>query len=282
MAARSAIDIFEYLDYRAYLRDFYIEQKARGRGFSYRSFSRRAKLRSPNYLKLVIDGERNLTKRMAARFAVGCGLDGEEAEFFVDLVAFAQAKTATEKATCYRKLTGSRRYRSAHELEVAQADYHSKWYLPAIRELVAREDFDDDPEWIASRLRPRIGVDEVAEGLALLLGIGLLVRDSDGTIAQGEPLVSTGPEAAGVHVVAYHRAMLEQASASLDHFTGVERDISSLTLCVGADGLRRLKERIRRFRRELLELSALEDDPEQVVQVNLQLFPLSSRRSDES
>ena len=281
MAARSAIDIFEYLDYRAYLRDFYIEQKARGRGFSYRSFSRRAKLRSPNYLKLVIDGERNLTERMAARFAVGCGLDGEEAEFFVDLVAFAQAKTATEKAACYRKLTGSRRYRSAHELEVAQADYHSKWYLPAIRELVAREDFADDPEWIASRLRPRIDPAEAAEGLALLLRIGLLVRGPDG-IAQGEPLVSTGPEAAGVHVVAYHRAMLEQASASLDHFTGVERDISALTLCVGPDGLRRLKDRIRRFRRELLELSALEDDPEQVVQVNLQLFPLSSRRSDES
>ncbi|MBO6934853.1 MAG: TIGR02147 family protein [Deltaproteobacteria bacterium] len=281
MAARSAIDIFEYLDYRAYLRDFYLEQKARGRGFSYRSFSRRAKLRSPNYLKLVIDGERNLTQRMATRFAAGCGLDGEEAEFFVDLVAFAQAKTATEKAARYRKLTGSRRYRSAHELEVAQADYHSKWFLPAIRELVAREDFEDDAEWIASRLRPCITTEEAADGLDLLLRIGLLIRADDGSVAQGEPLVSTGPEAFGVHIVTYHRAMLDQASASLDNFTGADRDISSLTLCVGSDGLRRLKERIRRFRRELLELSALEDDPEQVVQVNLQLFPLSSRRSEE-
>tara|TARA_B100001750_G_scaffold243523_1_gene258955 strand:+ start:1308 stop:1913 length:606 start_codon:yes stop_codon:yes gene_type:complete len=149
----------------------------------------------------VIDGERNLTERMAARFAVGRGLDDEEAEFFVDHVAFAQAKTAKEKAACYRKLTGSRRYRSGHELEVAQADYHSKWYLPAIRELVAREGFDDDPEWIASRLRPRI---DAAEGLALLLRIGLLVRSPDG-IAQGELLVSTGPEAAGVTNRAHDR-----------------------------------------------------------------------------
>ena len=54
-----------------------------------------------------------------------------------------------------------------------------------------------------------------------------------------------------------------------------DRDISSLTLCLSRGGLRAFKERIQRVRRELLELSALESDPEQVVQLNFQLFPLS-------
>jgi len=54
-----------------------------------------------------------------------------------------------------------------------------------------------------------------------------------------------------------------------------DRDISSLTLCLSRGGLRAFKERIQRVRRELLELSALETDPEQVVQINFQLFPLS-------
>jgi hypothetical protein len=35
------------------------------------------------------------------------------------------------------------------------------------------------------------------------------------------------------------------------------------------------KERIQRVRRELLELSALDKNPEQVIQINFQLFPLS-------
>jgi hypothetical protein len=39
--------------------------------------------------------------------------------------------------------------------------------------------------------------------------------------------------------------------------------------------LRRLKERVQSFRRELLELSGLESEPSQVVQLNFQLFPLS-------
>lgn len=282
MDPRSTIDVFEYLDYRAFLRDYYLEQKARGRGFSYRAFSRRADLRSPNYLKLVVDGDRNLTPPIAARFAAACRLDEEESEFFVDLVHFAQAKNATERAKRYRKVTGSRRYRQTHELELGQANYHSKWFLPAIRELAAREDFSEDPTWIAQRLRPTITSSEARRAIALLLKLGLLARDEEGRVRQSEPLVSTGAEARGVHVVAYHRAMITRASASIDEFSAAERDISSLTLCLGQDGLTRLKERIRRFRRELLELSALETDPEQVVQVNFQLFPLSSRRSDES
>ena len=110
-------------------------EQGRGRG------QRRAALRSPNYLKLVIDGERNLTEAMAARFAKACALGDEEGEYFVDLVSFNQARTATERAEGYAKLTGFRRYRRAHKLELAQDAYHSQWYLPAIRELAARSDW---------------------------------------------------------------------------------------------------------------------------------------------
>jgi len=47
-------------------------------------------------------------------------------------------------------------------------------------------------------------------------------------------------------------------------------------------GLRAFKERLQRFRRELLELSALESEPEQVVQLNFQLFPLSRGKRRET
>lgn len=267
--------MFAYLDYRAYLRDLYVEQKERGRGFSYRVFSRWAGLRSPNYLKLVIDGDRSLTQEMAKRFAKACGLKSDAAEFFVDLVAFNQAKTGAARTKHYKKLTGFKKYRDAHQLELAQERYHSKWYLPAIRELAARADFSEDPKWIAARIRPAITTAQAKRAVATLLELGLLARD-EGSVVQSEPLVSTGPETTSVHVMAYHRVMLERASASMDEFAREERDISSLTLCLGVDGLSRIKQRLQRFRRELLELSALEDDPRQVVQINLQLFPLST------
>ncbi len=280
--ARPLVDVFGYLDYRAFLRDYYAAKKARGRGFSFRSFSKKAALGSPNYLKLVMDGDRSLTAEMAERFAAACELTGEAASYFCDLVAFNQAKSAAARSERYERLSTFRRYRAAHKLELAQAAYHSTWYLPAIRELAARADFSEDPAWIATTLVPAITPAEASAAVARLLELRLLVRGEDGRVKQGDALVTTGAESQAVHLRNYHRTMIARGAEAIDLVAQAERDVSSLTLCLGKDGLRRFKERLQRFRRELLELSALESAPEQVVQINFQLFPLSRSRTEES
>lgn len=273
--------VFDYLDYRAYLRDYYTAKKEQGGAFSYRAFSKRAGIRSPNHLKRVSEGERNLSPEMAVRYADALGLKGEEASYFRDLVAFNQARTGAERNAAYQRLTGFRSYRRAHKLDLAHAAYHSTWYLPAIREMALRPDFRDDPAWIAQRLRPRIAPAEVAHALKTLIDLGLLVRDDEGRLRQGEAIATTGPETTGLHIGNYHRAMMERAAEAIDLFPASERDISSITFCAGEDGLRRLKERIQRFRKELVTMLAEEEEGEQVLQLNMQLFPLSTRRSEE-
>lgn len=268
------IDVFRYRDYREFLRDFYLKKKAQRAGFSFRGFSKRAKLGSPNYLKLVMDGARNLTPEMAARFATACGLEGESHAYFCELVAFNQSEGANQKAH-YERLLAFERYRRAHRIDVAHAALHAAWYIPAIRELVARADFREDAAWIARMMRPAISESEAERAIATLLALQLLVRGEDGKLAWGTEVITTGPETRGVHIATYHRAMMARAAESLDSIPAGERDISSLTLCLGAAGLREVKERIQRFRRELVELATNEPDPKQVVQVNFQLFPLS-------
>lgn len=270
------LDVFDYLDYRAYLRDYYALRKKRG-AFSYRAFSLRAKLRSPNYLKLVIDGERNLTPQMAKRFAAACGLTGQSQSFFCELVAFGQSQSIDERNEIYARVRKFRQYREANQLLIAADEYHSRWYLPAIRELALATDFRADPEWIAARLVPRIRPADAKFALDVLCQLNMLVPDADGKLKQGEPLVSTGAETASLHMVNYHRSMMALASDSLERISHEQRDISSVTMCLGPDGLEMIKHAIVRFRRELLELSELEKAPEQVVQVNFQLFPLSHR-----
>lgn len=268
-------DVFDFLDYRAYLREFY-QRRKENTAFSYRAFSLRAKLGSPNYLKLVIDGERNLTAAMARRFAGACGLKGPSAAFFCELVVFGQATALDERNESYGRLKRFQEFREAQEIQIARDDYHSKWYLPAIRELALATDFEPDPEWIAARLCPRIKPSEAKSALEILQKLDMLIPQPGGGLKPGTPLVTTGPETANLHMVQYHRAMMGLASESLERIPAASRDISSVTLCVGVDGLEIVKQAIVRFRRELLKLSELEKDPRQVVQVNFQLFPLSS------
>ena len=273
--ARERPNVFAYGDYRRFLADCYAHEKASRYGFSVRVFARRARIRSSNYLRLVIDGKRNLSREMAAQFAEGCELSGAEADFFCELVDYCQAKSSAERNRSYERLARFRQFRAVRQLDGAQAEYHSTWYLPAIRELVRRADFREDPQWIGDQLLPRIPAREAKRALALLLQLGLLERAEDGALRQATPLVTTGPGPLGHHIFNYHHAMLERAGYALDNVAHDEREVSCITVCVSHATMLELKQRVRAFRRELLQVAELGNDPERVVQINFQLFPMS-------
>jgi uncharacterized protein (TIGR02147 family) len=268
-------NVYAFADYRRYLAAYYDYAKAEQYGFSFRVFSRRAKIRSFNYLRLVMDGERNLTREMAGRFADGCELLGPAREFFCELVEYCQAKTAQERSRMYERLARYRPFREARKLEFAQAEYHSHWYLPVIRELVRRPDFSSDPKWIARQLRPAISAAQAKRALALLCKLGLLEPNAEGRLNQTSEIVTTGPGPLGHHIFNFHHVMLERAAEALDGLPREERDVSCLTLCVSEAKLAELKQRVRDFRQELLRTAELDDSPERVVQINFQVFPLS-------
>jgi uncharacterized protein (TIGR02147 family) len=272
-------DLLGYLDYRAYLRELY-ELRKRDGTFSYRTFSRRVGLGSPNYLKLVIDGDRNLSPAMATRFARAFGLSEDRRRYFEQLVRFNQARTVEQRDRAYaklRRLLGSQR---SGTLQAALEAYHSLWYVPAIRELVTSEQFRDDPRWIARRMLPNITAAEARSALRLLERLGMIVRDARGRLRQATPTITTGPEVRSRQIAEFHRTMLDHAKSSLERVPARERDISALTLCLGEHGLVLVKKAIQRFRRELLEVAELEQQPRQVVQVNFQLFPLTQLGDD--
>ncbi|MEZ4321638.1 MAG: TIGR02147 family protein [Myxococcota bacterium] len=277
-----AVDVFQYLDVRRFLSDYYDAKKAEGRGFSFRSFSRRVGLRSPNHLKRVIDGGRPLTADMAVRYADAIGLEGDAHAYFIDLAAFSRVETTGARSVAYERLLRFRKSRDAHRLDVNYARYHGTWYLPAIRELVALPAFREDAAWIARQLVPPIQRQQAVEALALLEELGLTERDPEGRLRQADAVLTTGPETRGLHIASFHRTMMERASQSIDLVDRTERDISSLTFGCSDEVLAEVKQRLVEFRRELIALVAECDDPTRVVQLNLHLFPLTQSPPRES
>jgi len=269
------VHVFEYSDYRRFLRDYYAAQKLKSPAFSHRNFSRRAGLRSSNFLSLVMKGERNLSSEMAPRFARACGLVKREAEFFCELVSYDQAKSTDEKQRAHERLARFRQFRETHQLDDEQAAYHAHWYMPAVRELATLPGFREDPAWIAAILEPPISERQASEALDTLCRLGLLVRDEHGKLTQAQALLTTGSGPLGHHIFVYHQAMLDLAKRALDRLPREERDISSVTLSISESAWHRLKQRIVEFRQELLQLAAPSGEPERVVQLNFQMFPLS-------
>lgn len=276
------IQVYDYLDYRAYLRAYYEAAKRTRRSFSFRAFSKLAGLRSPNFLKLVMEGERNLGSDSVTRFSTALGHDGAEAEFFADLVAFGQASSLADKNRAFERLAASRRFRAARRIDGDLLAYLSHWYHPAIRELAAREDFRDDPRWVAARIRPRISAAEASESLKLLLSLGLLVKDeASGLISRGEPTLTTEHEVKRMGAAAFHRQMIERAAESIETVPARERDLAALTVCVSPETAAEVKRRIHQFRESLAELCDADQNAQLVYQLNVQWFPLSLAPKEE-
>jgi uncharacterized protein (TIGR02147 family) len=269
------IAIFEYDNYRAYLRDLYRFYKETKPCFSYRYFSQKAGFRSPNFLKLIIEGKRNLSSESIERFTDALNLSKKEADFFRVLVHLNQARTIGEKKLYAEQLMQSRSFRSIHPLRQDQYRYYRDWYNIPIREMTVLPEFSEDPGWIARRLVPTISPQQAQRALDLLFQLGLLKRDESGRIVQSDAFISTGDEVTFTSVANYHRAMIQKGSEALDRFAGPDRDISSVTMALSEEGFREIKSLIQKFRKELLAIADQEKRPDGVYQVNFQLFPLA-------
>lgn len=269
-------DIYSYLDYRRFLRDWFESKKASNPRFSHRVFARRANVTSPSLLLAVMDGKRNLTAATIEGFSGALTLSGDAAEFFEALVMLDQAETHDERNKAWERVRAVRRFREARRLAGEGVDYLSCWYYPAIRELASCADFRPDPDWIASRLRPRITPAQARKAIDVLLALGLLRAEKDGQLTPTDASVVTPHEVAGLAAVNYHVGMIERARDAVTAVPAAERHYCAVTVAIPMALVPRIKRELDAFQERLLDLCDGATDPrERVYQLNLQLLPLS-------
>ena len=274
---REKISVFKYKNYRTFLRDWYSSVKEAHHAFSYRAFSKRAGFHSSNFFMLVMQGKRNLTEDSLRKMIAGLQLNKQEQEFFRNLVFFNQAKTHEDEDFYYKKMLQSKKYKLLKPIEKKKYEYYSEWYHPIVRELIASKEFDGTEEWIASRLYPPITPVQAKKSIDLLEGLGFIEKNQNGKWKQANTLISTGPEVISVVIHNYHKTLLDLSKLVIDHLKMKDRDVSSLTLGVKKERLPEIKTKIIDFRQEIMKMVSQDTEPEEVVQLNIQFFPVTKK-----
>ncbi len=280
--AQSQLSVFGYTDYRQYLRDFYQFKKDSYRGYSFRQFSKDAGFTSPNILKLVTDGERNLTATSLEQFVKGLRLEGAMAEYFRALVLMNQADNDADKAKHYAELKRLAPSAKKRDLDADSVAYLSHWLFPVLREMSQIDGFVDDPYWIARRLTGRANVKQITHAMKFLIEKGFIERKDDGRYASRDNMVLSSDEVRSLAIRQYHRTMLEQAGECLEDIPMEEREFGALTFMVPAHKLEELKFKMKEFRRSihLWAMQAAEEKAaDAVVQVNMQMYPQTKRNN---
>jgi uncharacterized protein (TIGR02147 family) len=266
--------VFEYIDYRRYLKDFYDFQKKTKKYFSYRFFALKAGINSPILLKMVFDGKRNLSRKTLEKFIGGLNLKEKEALYFRNLVLFNQAKSALEKQEHYRVLRSMAQQVPQYIMENDHFEYFDKWYFSAVREGVCQHEYRDDWDTIASSVRPAITSAQAKDAVTWLLKQGFIKKLKNGQYEQVHKAVSTRSEVRSLVVRNFNRKMIQLAERSLDEFPISERYATGITVGLTREAYDILVAEIEAFRDRVVNIVDALDTGDRVYQVNIQMYPL--------
>lgn len=267
-------DILNYTDYRQYLSDYYQEQKRSNPNFSLRFFAKKAHFASHGLFKFLMEGKRNLSKKTLVKLSLALGHDKARAVYFENLVFFNQARDLEEKGLYYERLLQAPGGSTFRKLQYAQLQIFRNWYTIAIREMINCKGFRTSPEWIAGRFLPKLDPRNAAEALDVLLNTGLVRKTANG-MKTVDPDITTNDEVKSFLVMGYHDQMMKVAAWAQEGIPGADRDISSACFSIRESDMPNLKKQLQLMRKELRNFAAQEGEGERVVQVNIQMFPLT-------
>lgn len=272
--------VFDYFDYRIYLKDFYEKKKVSNRHFTHRYIASKVGFDSGYFVK-IIQGERHISIKMAERFATFLGLNAKEADYFKTLVLFGKADTHSERKSLVEKLI-SFQDSKVHMLATSQYQVFDTWYHLAVREALDCFGFRGDYAALASRIDPPITEAQARKSVQILEQVGLIKKNGKRGFERTEPLWRTDKKLATIAVEKFQQAMLELNIGAYDRVSPDVRDFSTLTLSVGEKEYQAIVRDLALVRSRFLEMAKKCDKPERVIQCNFMIFPLTRREPEDN
>jgi uncharacterized protein (TIGR02147 family) len=266
--------IFEYLEYRDFLKDHYEYNKQKYPFFSYRYISRKTGLDASFYVK-VIQKQLHITQRAIKPLADFLKLSKKETEYFECLFKFNRAKNIETSKIYFEKLLEMREPK-IHTLDSAKYEFFNKWYYIAIKELLNYYKFKGDYKELATKLNPAISVSEAKHAIELLEKLDLIKRDEKGYYRLTEQFITTGESWNSIAIENFQKQVIALAGESISRIPKKHRETSTITVSISKKCFESIKERLKEFRKELLEMARQDENPEAVYHINFQIFPLTA------
>ena len=267
--------VFEYRNYREYIRDFY-ESRKRCSAFTWREFAKLAGFASSGFLKLVCDGKTRLSKVAVEKVLPVLGLLGAQAEFFRLMVSFCDSPRPEVRSSSFEKMMKIAQENRVEFLEAKSFAYFSSWANPVLRELAPIMP-GATPLEMGHTLVPAISAAEARESLDLQESLGLLKKDESGNYHQTSEGVSSTRVVVSATVVNMQKQYAQLAAEALERYPREYRHISGMTMGLDREAYERLATELDAFRKKVADIVSNVKNYDRVYRLNLQLFPLSKK-----
>ena len=171
-------EVLDYLEYREFLKDWFVETKKGSPFTSYRYLGQKTGV-DPAWLVRVFQKEGHLNEGTLPAFIRICGLDDRRAEYFKTLYRFNKTKAKQTLSELYYRLMELRSMET-RILSTPELSYFGSWACAALRALIGITKDTSDIGKLGKSLNPAISQDEARSALGILKQLGLVVPDGNG------------------------------------------------------------------------------------------------------
>lgn len=273
------INVFDYTDYKDYLKDYYDEKKKDNPGYSYQVLANRAGFKNRGFVYNIVKGNKNLSRPNCYRLSEALGHNKYETEYFENLVAFNKSRNIKERTHFFEKLNDIKNrgkgYSKAQLVRKDQYEFYSKWYYCAIRSIIDMYPFKDDYKWLARMVSPHILPKQAKKGVDLLKKLNMITKNRNGTYRLTNKNITTGSDIISLAVQNLHIDFTSLAKKALLELPKEKRNITGLTLGISEESYKEICRETLKFQQKIMEIADSDDCADRAYQYNFHIFPLS-------
>lgn len=248
-----------YSDPVKFIEDVFCERRAKNPSYSLRAYARFLQI-SPARLSQILSRSRTITSGQITKIAIANALTPRQSAKLMESISKVTPKS--RKQSEYFSLNDA-----AYNV---LSDINSSALLAALK--LTNSDTKTQLKFLTLKLG--LSSVEVRRIMESLLTCGL-VQIVDGSYVATAANVASTTDIRSSALRKYHKSILEKAIDSIESQSLDERDLSSITFVLDPAKIALAKEKIRHFRREMMELFESSGKPSEVYALNIQLFKLS-------
>ncbi len=232
--SREKPNIFRYLNYREYIKDWLFYKKE-NQSYLSKDFAKELGVTSA-YLSMVFKSARKFPKKKIHRLKKCMNLQEYEFNYLKKLMVINDSEDSEAR---WKALAEIKRYSGSkehNENNFSAHEYLSKWYYVAIREMSRQNDFRADLKFIQNKLVFKVSKAEVAAALKYLRDNELLYGQS-----KGAELMDCDEGIFKISLHEFHSQVFDLLKDSITKVPREERFISGTTVSLNETDFLELK-----------------------------------------
>ncbi len=266
--------IYNFLDVSQYLQAHFDWRKSQTPSFTYTKWAQELNIGSQTILRFILKRRRNITKKTAQVFCENLKLTDNDAQYFMHLVSYSQAKTANDRKIFGEALLKYQRSQYQQNTIPAWVGANNV-YGPVILTLLT---FTDTPKTIPG-ISHLLGItqDTTQEVLNELLQQGIVSQNNSGNFHYIHNTVKVPDSPGNDNLKRFYDYWMDKAKHSLWNDPVDTRKLRALKFALNEDEFKDIQQRLNEFAVSLL--SRYHNDSiegRRLYMLNSAIFPVTT------